>query len=34
MFVVPEARRHGVGRQLLQAAEDAALGFGVTRLPS
>jgi GNAT superfamily N-acetyltransferase len=32
MFVVPEARRHGVGRQLLQAAEDAAPGLGVTRL--
>lgn len=32
MFVVPEARRHGVGRQLLQAAEDAAPGWGVTRL--
>jgi GNAT superfamily N-acetyltransferase len=32
MFVVPEARRHGVGRQLLQAAEDAAPGFGVTGL--
>lgn len=32
MFVVPVARRHGVGRQLLQAAEDAARGYGATRV--
>ncbi len=32
MFVVPEARRHGVGRQLLRAAEEAARGHGMTRL--
>lgn len=32
MFVRPEARRHGVGRQLLRAAEDAAREYGAARL--
>jgi GNAT superfamily N-acetyltransferase len=32
MFVVPRARRQGVGRQLLRAAEDSARGYGVSRL--
>lgn len=32
VFVVPEARRHGVGRQLLQAVEDAARQHAVSRL--
>jgi GNAT superfamily N-acetyltransferase len=34
MYVVPDARRSGVGRELLQALEDAAreLGYRVVRL--
>jgi GNAT superfamily N-acetyltransferase len=34
MYVVPEARKRGVGRELLQALEDAALelGYQVARL--
>jgi GNAT superfamily N-acetyltransferase len=32
VFVVPEARRHGVGRQLLDAVEDAARQHALSRL--
>ena len=32
LFVVPGARRHGVGRQLLHAVEDAARQHAVSRL--
>jgi GNAT superfamily N-acetyltransferase len=32
VFVVPGARRHGVGRQLLDAVEDAARQHAVSRL--
>jgi GNAT superfamily N-acetyltransferase len=32
VFVVPGARRHGVGRQLLHAVEDAARQHAVSRL--
>jgi GNAT superfamily N-acetyltransferase len=32
VFVVPEARRHGVGRQLLDAVEDAARQYAVSSL--
>jgi len=32
MFVLPEARRRGVGQRLLDAVEDAARGQQVTRL--
>jgi GNAT superfamily N-acetyltransferase len=32
VFVVPQARRHGLGRQLLRAVQDAAREHGVTRL--
>ena len=33
-YVVPEARRQGVGRALLKAAEDWGRGEGCTELPS
>jgi GNAT superfamily N-acetyltransferase len=32
VFVVPQARRHGIGAQLLRAVEDAARKHAVTRL--
>ena len=32
LYVVPEARRHGVGRLLLEASAAAARGAGATRL--
>ena len=32
MFVVPDRRGHGVGRQVLEALEEAARGLGANRL--
>ena len=32
LFVLPQARRRGLGQRLLTAVEDAARGYGLTRL--